>query len=574
MFRMKVLAAGLAALAALATGASAQDYVKGRILVKFKESASPMEIDRAVGNVKGKMKLEPAGDGVAIIELPANANEKAQANAFRNRADVEFAEPDYIYQASFTPNDPQLGSQWHHAAIHDTEAWDRTQGSASVVIAILDSGVMSSHSDLAGQLVPGYNFYDGNTNTEDVYGHGTMVAGMAAAATNNSNGIGGVGFNCKLMPLRVTSTAGSASASNLAAALQWAADRGVRVANISFDASSSSTVTNAAQYFVNKGGVVTMAAGNSSTFNSMGDISAVLNVSSTNSGDGISGFSNTGNLIDCAAPGEYVYTTYWNGGYTGANGTSFSAPIVAGIAGLMFAANPNLSGAQCADLLRKSGDDLGAAGWDPAYGYGRVNARKAVEAATGTVGQDTTAPSVSFSSPSNNATVSGNSTVFVNATDNTAVDHVDFYIDNQFVGSKVAAPYSWNWDTTTVGDGFHNLSAYAYDLAGNRGSSSITVNVKNNVVDDTIAPSVQITSPGNNSNVGMKLTVSLAASDNVGVTRVEVYVDGSLVASDTAAPYSFNINTKKWSRGSHALVAKAYDAAGNVGTSATVTVNK
>jgi hypothetical protein len=151
---------------------------------------------------------------------------------------------------------------------------------------------------------------------------------------------------------------------------------------------------------------------------------------------------------------------------------------------------------------------------------------------------------------------------------------VDFYIDNQFVGSKVAAPYSWNWDTTTVGDGFHNLAAYAYDLAGNRGSSSITVNVKNNVVVDTIAPSVQITSPGNNSNVGMKLTVSLAASDNVGVTRVEVYFDGSLVASDTAAPYSFNINTKKWSRGSHALVAKAYDAAGNVGTSATVTVNK
>lgn len=572
MIKINTVVAGFIAMSALGASATAQDFVKGRLLVKFKEGTTEAEIGNAIGTSKGSLKKSFPALGLKLIELPANANERALANAFKQRSDVEFAEPDYLYASEGTPNDPSFNSQWHLSKIASPQAWDFSTGSSSVIIAILDSGVAAWHADLANQMVPGWNFYNNNSDTNDVFGHGTKVAGVAAAATNNLTGISGVGYNCKIMPLRITDTSGIASASNMAAALQWAADRGARVANLSFAASGSATVTSAAQYFMNKGGVVTISSGNSATVLSTADTPYALTVSSTNSGDGMSSFSNTGNLIDCAAPGEGIYTTTMDGGYASVSGTSFSAPIVAGIAGLMLAANPNLSGAQCYELLRKSGDDLGTAGWDSKYGWGRVNANKAVLAAMGTTGQDTIAPTVSFASPGNGATIAGTATISINADDNNHVDQVKFYVGSQLIGTKFSAPYSWNWDSNTVSDGNQSLKAVAYDLAGNSSQSTISVTVRN--TNDTTAPTVAITSPSSGTKIGAKLNVSVSASDNVGVTRVELYLDGDFVGTDTAAGYSFSLNTRKISNGTHTLVAKAYDAAGNMATSTTVSFTK
>lgn len=572
MIKINTVVAGFIAMSAMGASANAQDFVKGRLLIKFKEGTTEAEIGDAIGKSKGSLKKSFPALGLKLIEFPANANEKALANAFKQRSDVEFAEPDYLYASASTPNDPSFNSQWHLSKIASPQAWDFSTGSSTVIIAILDSGVAAWHPDLANQMVPGWNFYNNNSDTNDVFGHGTKVAGVAAAATNNLTGISGVGYNCKIMPLRISDPSGMASASNMAAALQWAADRGVRVANLSFAASGSSTVTSAAQYFMNKGGVVTMSSGNSATVLATADTPYVLTVSATNSGDGMSSFSNTGNLIDCAAPGEGIYTTTMDGGYAAVSGTSFSAPIVAGIAGLMLAANPNLSGAQCYELLRKSGDDLGSAGWDSQYGWGRVNASKAVIAAIGTTGQDTIAPTVSFASPGNGNTISGTATVSINADDNNHVDQVKFYVGSQLVGTKYAAPYSWSWDSNGVADGSQTLKAVAYDLAGNSSQSMISVTVRN--TNDTTAPSVVITSPANGTRIGAKLNVSVSASDNIGVTKVELYMDGVLMGTDTAAGYSFSLNPKRISSGTHSLVAKAYDAAGNVASSTTVSFTK
>ena len=197
-----------------------------------------------------------------------------------------------------------------------------------------------------------------------------------------------------------------------------------------------------------------------------------------------------------------------------------------------------------------------------------------VVAQSGPVAPDTTAPSTSITAPADGATVSGTATVTASASDNIGVTSVEFYVDGVLAATDNSAPYSYSWNTTTVADGSHSLSSKAYDAAGNSGSSaSISVTVDNSVPADTTAPTTSITAPSGGATVSGTTTVSASASDNVGVTSVEFYVDGVLAATDTSAPYSFSWNTAGVANGSHSLSSKAYDAAGNSGTSSSVTVN-
>ncbi len=182
---------------------------------------------------------------------------------------------------------------------------------------------------------------------------------------------------------------------------------------------------------------------------------------------------------------------------------------------------------------------------------------------------DTQSPAVSITSPANGATVAGTVSVQVSATDNVGVTQVELYRDGVLIGTKTSSPYTFNWDTTTVANGTHTLTAKGYDAAGNSATSSaVSVNVQN----DIVAPTASITSPTNGQVVSATVTVQVSASDNVGVAKVELYADGGLVGTKTAAPYTFSWNTDPLTEASHTLQAKAYDAANNVGTSSTVSV--
>jgi len=571
MVKPKYALFALTALGVFACSAMGQDFVKGRLIVKFRSVVTKQRSDELVHQANGKIASEMPALGLQVIELPANANEKAQARAFGQHSEVEFAEPDYKYKASAAPNDPSFGTEWHLSKILAPSAWDLTQGSSSVVIAILDSGILASHEDLQNQIVPGWNFQGGNSDTSDVNGHGTMVAGVAAAATNNATGISGVGWNCKIMPLRVSDSSGVTSASMLVAALQYAADHGAKVANISFPASGSSTVASGAQYFMSKGGVVAMSSGNTAAFDSTADNPYVLSVSATDGNDNVASFSTTGNFIDLSAPGDGIYTTMSNGGYGYGSGTSFCAPVVAGVAALMYSVNPNLSANQVYNLIKQNADDLGPAGWDPGYGAGRVNAYRAVLAAKNTAGQDLVPPAVSFAAPTASSTVSGMVSVFCSASDNTAVDRVMFYADGTLVGTAYSPPYSWSWNSGSVVDGSHTLKAVAYDLAGNSGQASEGITVRNTI--DTQAPTCTITSPTGGT-VSGKFTVAVSASDNVNVMKVDLLVDGVLSQTMTRSPYKFSLNAKTWSKGGHTLQARASDPAGNLGWSQVVTITR
>jgi hypothetical protein len=185
------------------------------------------------------------------------------------------------------------------------------------------------------------------------------------------------------------------------------------------------------------------------------------------------------------------------------------------------------------------------------------------------VSADVTAPTVSLTAPAAGATVSGTTTLSASASDNTEVSRVEFYDGTTLLGTDTTAPYSSTWNTVGRSNGFHTLQARAYDTAGNVGqSASVTVLVAN----DVTAPTVSLTAPVAGALVRGTLSVSASASDNVGVTRVEFYVGTTLLNTDTAAPYAFAWNTTSLPNGSHTLQARASDAAGNVGTSASVTV--
>lgn len=191
---------------------------------------------------------------------------------------------------------------------------------------------------------------------------------------------------------------------------------------------------------------------------------------------------------------------------------------------------------------------------------------------TGTGTTDTTKPTVSITAPAASATVSGTVNVTASASDNVGVSKVEFYVDGALKGTDTTATYLLSWNTTFLTNGSHTLAAKAYDAAGNVGqSSSITVNV-NNPVADTTQPAVAISSPASGATVQGTVAVSATASDNVGVSKVEFYRNNVLFAASNSAPYSFSWNTTTVSNGSYTLMAKAYDAAGNVGQSGNVTV--
>src|SRR5262249_34838805 len=369
--------------------------------VQFGPDTHPGRADEITAAAGGRKVGEIAQIGVRILELPAGADEEATARAFRARSEGAFAQPDRIIQpADIIPDDPYYGAEWHLPRIGAPAAWSTSSGSGSVIIAICDTGCDPTHPDLISKYVPGWNFYDNNSNTSDVYGHGTAVAGAAAAASNNGAGVASVAWGCPIMPLRVSAPDGSATYSTIASAITYAADHGARVANVSYLVSDSSTVSSAGQYLQSKGGVLAVAAGNYSTFDSSADDAHMLVVSATDQNDVLATWSNTGNNVDLSAPGVNIDTTTSGGTYGAGSGTSFSAPIVAGVAALVISVNPSLTPAQVTSILEQSADDLGSPGRDPSYGWGRVNAARAVSMAGGGGSvPDTTPPTVSISSP-------------------------------------------------------------------------------------------------------------------------------------------------------------------------------
>jgi subtilisin family serine protease/tetratricopeptide (TPR) repeat protein len=315
-------------------------------------------------------------------------------NKARLLPEIEWADPPLMLLHERTPNDLQ-SSQWNLTKVGATNAWDITTGSSSISVAVIDQGVDWTHEDLSSKLTGGESTTSGS--------HGTEVAGVVGAATDNGKGIASLGWNVMIMPFD------DGDATDGAADIYSAVNQGAKVVNCSFitvelDPSDTTKYVNYDDYSMsqavtfaqNQGRLVVASAGNppapipwpngATKYPNFtvpytcwpAAYSGVVGVSATNSLDQFPSGYNYGSLVKVSAPGINIKTTGVSNTYPTVDGTSFSAPLVCALAGLIWSKNPSVSANQVTNTIYLSADDLGPSGWDDHFGYGRINANNAV----------------------------------------------------------------------------------------------------------------------------------------------------------------------------------------------------
>lgn len=332
---------------------------------------------------------------IHVVKVPEGSGEEAFARGLIATGDYQYVEPDWlVYPLGGTPCDPWFAQQWHLRKIEGPAAWSRWTGDGSITIAFVDTGVDLTHPDLAPLLVPGLNSASNLTQAQggdvsDINGHGTNVAGAACAMGNNGFEVCGVGWSVPVMPIRATnSPSGGAFFSDIIYGAAWAAYSGARVVSVSYGGIESSSVEPTAEAITNNyGGLLVWGAGNSATSLNF-DRPYTTVVGSTDQNDSLAGDSNFGPAIDVVAPGVGIYAPARGGGCAWCSGTSFSTPIASGVLALMWSASPSMTPIQAMNQFYQSCDDLGAPGRDNTFGWGRVNAARAVGSVLPALGSD------------------------------------------------------------------------------------------------------------------------------------------------------------------------------------------
>jgi thermitase len=356
------------------------EFVPGEVLVKFKRDASLPKMQTTLLAQNARAVGEIPALGVQRLSVP-EGQELTVITALQQNSLVEYAEPNYIIRAVLTPNDTYfLSHQWNMPQINAPQAWDITTGSSDLIIAIVDSGIDLDHPDLSGKIILGYDYVNEDWDPDDDYGHGTHVAGIAAAWTNNGQGVAGVSWGAQLMALKVLNAGGTGNHADVASAVTYATDNGAKIINLSLGGDfNDQTLRNAVVYAHNAGCVVVAATGNDN-----GPVlypakyTEAFAVAATDSSDQRYWLSNYGPEVDVAAPGVSIYSTYFTGGYTYMTGTSMAAPHVAGLAALIWSACPGYTSAQVESRIETTAVDLGPSGWDQYYGHGRIDAHAAL----------------------------------------------------------------------------------------------------------------------------------------------------------------------------------------------------
>lgn len=368
------------------------EYVTDEIIVKFKGDKEPFRV----------LKVPEGKVGEKIKE-------------YLKRADVLYAEPNYIAYTQWVPNDPYYSYQWHldnpvYGGIQMEEAWNISTGSSSVIVAIVDTGIAYENygkycqaPDLANTcFVAGYDFVNNDSHPNDDNRHGTHVAGTVAQSTNNSIGVAGVAFNTCLMPVKVLNSRGSGTYANVALGIRYAADNGAKVINLSLGGTASDiTLKDAVAFAYQKGVTVVAACGNDNKASCLYPAAYddyVIAVGATQYDETKAPYSNYGPSLDLVAPGgnndvdlnndgyadgvlQQTFQSSWavcNFAYYFFQGTSMAAPHVAGTAALVLANGNATNPDDIRAALQETAEDKGTTGRDDTYGYGLVDAYAAL----------------------------------------------------------------------------------------------------------------------------------------------------------------------------------------------------
>jgi thermitase len=338
--RALLVTALLAALLAPASpaGAAPGGDAAERVIITFDSGTSAAERSRTIEAMGGEVVRVVDERHVAVL-----INSRDRITLARD-SHVTRVETDVIYRIANTPNDPCYTScfgitQWALAHLDAPTAWDTVPGtSAPLRIAVLDTGVRSTHPDFGGRVTRLSDFTSLSSTANDLNGHGTLVAGVIAATGNNAAGVAGVSWGAEIRSFKVLGDGGGGFASDAAAGLVAAANDGARVINMSFTGEPTSTLQDAVAYAQSKNAVIVAAAGNDGLTTPLypAAYEGVVAVAATTSSDTLASFSNRGSWITLAAPGVDIASTTTDGGYTAVSGTSFSSPLVAGTAALLW----------------------------------------------------------------------------------------------------------------------------------------------------------------------------------------------------------------------------------------------
>jgi subtilisin family serine protease len=352
-------------------------YAANLLLVKFARTATHERTDALLREVDAAIDRSLPAIGVHVIRMAPARRAEVLARLRRSSlvADVERS---VIYERVVVPNDDVFGHQWGLRRIGLPLAWDITTGSSSVVVAVLDTGVNAAHPDLQGAVLPGRDIVNSDDDATDDQGHGTSVAGIIAARTNNSAGQAGVCWSCSILPVKVLDATGSGDTSLIASGIIYAADQGADAINLSLGGvGTTDTLEEAVAYARSHGVVVVAAAGNEGSSEPFYPAASpgVLSVAGSDESDKLYPWSNRGGWVKLAAPGCDVATTL-TGTYQFFCGTSAATPVVSGLVALALAAKPGAPGVD----VERAVEQAAAAAPTQGVTDGRVDAPKTLAA--------------------------------------------------------------------------------------------------------------------------------------------------------------------------------------------------
>ncbi|HEY9841260.1 MAG TPA: S8 family peptidase [Candidatus Obscuribacterales bacterium] len=382
--------------------------VPGKVIVKYRAgvrnaSAQASSSLSRIGAQRVRT-LGSAASGMEVVQIPAGQNVAAAVQTLEQNPAIEFAEP--VFTIPFPkvlreggndagpapatyPNDSMFAKQYSHRVTNSQAGWELTKGSPRVLIGVVDSGVDVTHPDLRAKIVDTFNSADNNKDVKDFVGHGTHVAGIASAMTNNGMGVAGVAPECGILAVKVASgDSGYPSTEGIANGVMWAADHGAQVINLSLGSrQESKAITDAVKYALSKNVTVVAATGNDGgrVMSYPAAVPGVVAVGATDSKDARARYSNYGPWVSVTAPGSDILSTFplntnliGQTEYGQISGTSMATPFVTGLAALIRSKYPTMPQVMVKQVLESSTDDKGKPGFDEEYGHGRVNVAKAL----------------------------------------------------------------------------------------------------------------------------------------------------------------------------------------------------
>lgn len=369
----------------------------GRVIVEFKPLVPKLIQSRIIDQSQARLSERLLAPRTKVFRVP-RGRETEVASKLNSSYFVASAEPDTLVQSATTPNDPLYPQQWHLGKINAPQAWETTTGSPEVVIAIVDSGVDSNHPDLVDKVINSTNFTT-SISTDDNFGHGTHVAGVASAWTNNDLGIAGVDWYAKLLSIKVLDDSGSGFYSWVINGIYWAVDNGAQIINVSLGGPfDSPALRSAIEYAKLSGVTVVAAAGNNGSDTQLfypAAYDSVIGVANTDQADELWTTSNYGSWITVAAPGVSIISTYAGNLYATATGTSMSTPIVTGSIGLIKSIIPNISPEEITGLITQSTESI----HDSEVEFGRIDLNQLVKNAQTIIPTPTISPTPTIITP-------------------------------------------------------------------------------------------------------------------------------------------------------------------------------